>query len=639
MQIRKVFLSSTAKDLQEYREAAYRAIEGLDGYHCIRMENFGARDHEADKFCAAKVAECDLFVGILGHLYGGCPKGSETSYTEMEYNTALDASKPRLIFVAPEDFPILARLRESDDKREKQKSFRELVNKDRISADFSSPDNLALKVTQAIQNVIMSTRKERTSVPLQSPSLSKLIIGQEQELQALISNQISRPPVDFKVREEEVHEDLIEFDQIASRTTINKASCVDFLLVTTLAEERDAVLDKLPGYQKLPPSRDDIHTCFKAELPVIFPNGKTCSYRVIVMPLLGMGRVQAATATVEAIKQWHPRYIVLIGIAGGMAAQGVKIGDILIADQIVDYELQKLSPQGPQIRWDVHRADPRLLSACNNITDESWQKLLRNKPPGGRKPRRHNGPIASGDKVVAIGDILKQYQEIWPKLIGVEMEAAGAATAAFQSSERSGFFMVRCVSDLADEQKGSAKVKKWRSYACDAAAAFAISFLSGGPIPLQEGSMSIEGINVLQKQETYKQEEFRNDSHRKASDMPLDQSSAKIADSKIIPSDLGAKKSQKRLQTAVNKLKYKKGDIVEVTRIADPNVKRGASYFMTDDGFGGLVVLGSSPFVEIGQKARLEINGVMEIEGLYNFSAIGAKREPALQTRNESGRR
>jgi len=38
MSIRRVFLSSTAKDLATHREAVYRAIEGLDGYHCERME-------------------------------------------------------------------------------------------------------------------------------------------------------------------------------------------------------------------------------------------------------------------------------------------------------------------------------------------------------------------------------------------------------------------------------------------------------------------------------------------------------------------------------------------------------------------------------------------------------------------------
>ena len=259
---------------------------------------------------------------------------------------------------------------------------------------------------------------------------------------------------------------------------------VDFLLVTALEEERDAVLDKLPGYQKLPPFKDDIRTYFQAQLPVTFSDGETGNYQVIVMPLLGMGRVQAATATADAITRWHPRYIMLVGIAGGVAARGVSIGDILIADQIVDYELQKLTPQGPQVRWEVQRADPRLLNACHNFMGESWQELLRIKRPARSKPKRHTGPIASGDKVIAFGDFLERYREVWLKLIGVEMEAAGVATAAFQSSESPGFFMVRCVSDLADENKGSADIEKWRSYACDAAASFAIALLKSGPVHL-----------------------------------------------------------------------------------------------------------------------------------------------------------
>ena len=40
-----------------------------------------------------------------------------------------------------------------------------------------------------------------------------------------------------------------------------------------------------------------------------------------------------------------------------------------------------------------------------------------------------------------------------PSLIGVEMEAGGVASAAFQAASRPGFFMVRGVSDVADPDK------------------------------------------------------------------------------------------------------------------------------------------------------------------------------------------
>ncbi len=92
-------------------------------------------------------------------------------------------------------------------------------------------------------------------------------------------------------------------------------------------------------------------------------------------------------------------------------------------------------------------------------------------------------------------------------------------------------------------------------------------------------------------------------------------------------------------QPAAKKLKYKRGDTVEVTKVPDPKEKRGNSYFVADDGIGGIVVLGTPPSVEVGQKTRLEINGVMEKEGLYNFAAVGAKREPPRQARDKRGRR
>lgn len=89
----------------------------------------------------------------------------------------------------------------------------------------------------------------------------------------------------------------------------------------------------------------------------------------------------------------------------------------------------------------------------------------------------------------------------------------------------------------------------------------------------------------------------------------------------------------------VRMMKYKKGDTVEATKVTDPNERRGAAYFRADDGFGGLVVLGTPPSVGIGQKTKLEINGVMEKEGLYNFAAIGAKKETARKSRDGRGRR
>lgn len=119
-------------------------------------------------------------------------------------------------------------------------------------------------------------------------------------------------------------------------------------------------------------------------------------------------------------------------------------------------------------------------------------------------------------------------------------------------------------------------------------------------------------------------------------DNAVDPKQSKIEDSKT---PVPGPDVQRQPLPAAKKLKYKKGDTVEVTKVADPKEKRSAAYFMADDGIGGLVVQGMPPSVEMGQKVRLEINGVMEKEGLYNFAVVGAKREPPHQARDRGGRR
>ena len=116
------------------------------------MEDFGAQVQHTDEFCKAKVAGCDLFLCILGARYGSSPEGSERSYTEHEYDAALGLGKPRLIFVSSEDFPVPARLMESEEKQAKQRAFRERVSRNQLRATFCSPSELAQGVMQAVHN-------------------------------------------------------------------------------------------------------------------------------------------------------------------------------------------------------------------------------------------------------------------------------------------------------------------------------------------------------------------------------------------------------------------------------------------------------------------------------------------------------
>ena len=261
----------------------------------------------------------------------------------------------------------------------------------------------------------------------------------------------------------------------------------DFVVIAPLEEEREAVLGLLPASQRLPPDEHDIRIYYAAELPVRLADGSTGVYRLIVASPLGMGRVEAAAATSDAIHRFEPRYVLLVGIAGGVADEA-SLGDVLIADQFVDYELQKLTEHGTQIRYQAYRADPRLLIASQHLRD--WQETVAAARPADGRPRRHIGPIVSGDKVVATRSGIQAYLQDWPKLIGIEMEAGGVASAAFQAATRPGVLMIRGVSDTADAHKNSREVTAWRRYACEVAAAYTLALLRSGPVPLSDSGRS-----------------------------------------------------------------------------------------------------------------------------------------------------
>ena len=103
---KKVFISSTAIDLPEYRKAAIHACQRL-GFVPLCMEEFPPDPRDAVSVCLEHVGEANAYLGIYAYRYGFVPDGSEISLTEMEYQRALERGLPVLIFVVDPDFPWL----------------------------------------------------------------------------------------------------------------------------------------------------------------------------------------------------------------------------------------------------------------------------------------------------------------------------------------------------------------------------------------------------------------------------------------------------------------------------------------------------------------------------------------------------
>jgi tetratricopeptide (TPR) repeat protein len=156
-----VFLSSTGKDLEEYRNAIINHMRPLDGFYCDASENFGARDASVVAFCRDRVLASDVLVGLIGHYRGWEPLGDnkKRSITELEYTWALEADKSRLMYVAPEEFAPGIDLSTTAEEAGRQAAFRTRVLGEGIhdirffKGKYRDPGNLTAAVMTALANV------------------------------------------------------------------------------------------------------------------------------------------------------------------------------------------------------------------------------------------------------------------------------------------------------------------------------------------------------------------------------------------------------------------------------------------------------------------------------------------------------
>jgi hypothetical protein len=100
----RVFLSSTSRDLADYRQAAIEVCNRL-GLVPVAMEHFEAAPIGAVEASARKLAVAGLYVGIYAHRYGSIPQGEQVSVTEIEFGLAEKRGLDRLCFVADPSHP------------------------------------------------------------------------------------------------------------------------------------------------------------------------------------------------------------------------------------------------------------------------------------------------------------------------------------------------------------------------------------------------------------------------------------------------------------------------------------------------------------------------------------------------------
>ncbi len=144
----QVFVSSTYKDLIEERQNVIHALLELDSIPA-GMELFPATDEDAWSLIREVIDGCDYFILILAGKYGSIgPRG--VSYSEMEYDYAVETGKPVICFLHSQTEELPASKIEKKEKiNEKLEAFKEKV-RSRHCKFYSSPEDLGGKVSRSL---------------------------------------------------------------------------------------------------------------------------------------------------------------------------------------------------------------------------------------------------------------------------------------------------------------------------------------------------------------------------------------------------------------------------------------------------------------------------------------------------------
>ncbi|MEU6992624.1 hypothetical protein ABZ953_18450 [Streptomyces sp. NPDC046465] len=241
----------------------------------------------------------------------------------------------------------------------------------------------------------------------------------------------------------------------------------DVGVVTVLSVETRAVLDELAKWGAHTERRtlqgtvfhefvhESVHEPVHESVHESVHKGEGRTVRLSVTQSLLPGQHFAASAVEQLRREYAPRLVALVGIAGSIHPD-VRLGDVVIAQEIVHYEPRKVTPEGVLRRGRSHAVTAGVQRAVNGFFTSHGEPWTL---PGSSGHRALRGLIGSGEAVLADvrADERRYLREYNEKILAVETEGAGLAAAAHTSFGESGaaeaWLVVRGISDAADRQK------------------------------------------------------------------------------------------------------------------------------------------------------------------------------------------
>lgn len=149
----QVFISSTYRDLRAEREAVI--WEMLKAEHIpVGMEAFPATDDRGWKIIERTISHSDYYILLVGGRYGTVDGEVGLSWTEREYDYAHSLGVPILAFARSQNHITMDCADSKEDMREKLRDFLTKVEDRHHRREWSSLEDLCLKVNAAISQQI-----------------------------------------------------------------------------------------------------------------------------------------------------------------------------------------------------------------------------------------------------------------------------------------------------------------------------------------------------------------------------------------------------------------------------------------------------------------------------------------------------
>lgn len=217
-------------------------------------------------------------------------------------------------------------------------------------------------------------------------------------------------------------------------TSDNTLTSADIVLLTVNDNETQALLDQFLGPNNSPSrvTRGD----------VTYNDLGTHGGLRVVHSICRMGTNSIGASqqrTMQAVEHWSPRAIIAVGVAFGLDETKQQIGDVLVSEQIQDYELGRLNEDGTLTpRGDKPSgSDPlcnrmRVIDSSNKRAEDDW-------------PTVRFGLVLCGQKLVDNVDYRQSLRALFPEAVGGEMEGLGVYVSA--STSKVDWLVVKAICD------------------------------------------------------------------------------------------------------------------------------------------------------------------------------------------------